>query len=404
MNILYDDNMPYAEHFFPELGNARAFSAGHLGPQDLADCEALLVRSTSKVDKTLLDQAPKLKFVATATAGFNHLDLNALKQRNITWYAAGGCNARAVAEYVISTLFTLAEKEQFQLSRKTIAIVGVGNVGSTLSKLLNALALKVIEYDPPRALRDSDFTSASFEDVLNADVISLHVPLVNTDEVPKAHHTYHLLGENELNKLKPSQIVINACRGEVLDNEALLALANEKSQSSTKLPELLPTFVLDCWENEPYINKALLPYVRYATAHIAGHSLEGKANGTEMVYQALCQFLKQAPKTRLVDFLPAYSVDTELLAFLAQPKNRYANQTIVANCIKSLYDIENDDSFFRHHMAKSETFSAIRQNYPIRREWPAATIKIKANSAGEQVANILEKLGFSLFYDTQQAQ
>jgi erythronate-4-phosphate dehydrogenase len=386
VNILYDDNMPYAQQYFAHLGNAQAFSAGNLSDEALLNCEALLVRSTTKVDAQLLKKAPKLRYLATATAGFNHFSLPDIEAENIHWYNAGGCNARAVAEYILAALYVLAERQGFALQEKTVAVVGAGNVGRALLAMLNALDMKTIVYDPPRAQRESEFISANFEQVLQADIISLHVPLIKGTEYP----TEHMFNESVLAQLNKHQILINACRGEVLDNQALLhRMENLKDQ--------MPTVALDCWENEPTVDTNLLPHLTFATAHIAGHSIEGKAKGTDMVYQDLCRFLGRTPKHHLSDFLPAY--EWQMPDVLKEGENHQAlsTQTMVSQCIKSMYDIANDDSFFRRYMAKSESFSEIRRHYHVRREWPAARIAIKHKKA----ADILRKLGFRLANDSE---
>jgi len=383
INILYDDNMPYAAEYFSSLGNAKPFVAGDISDSDLRDCEALLVRSTTNVDEALITQAPKLKFVATATAGFNHLSEDALQAANIPWFAAGGCNAQAVAEYVVAALYILAQRNGFEVTQKSVAIVGVGNVGSALSNLLRAINVNVIEYDPPRANVDGSFDSASFSDVLNADVISLHVPLAvkGQNEYP----TEHMFDYAALDSLQAEQILINACRGEVIDNQALLKLFQAKATS-------MPTVVLDCWENEPTIDTALIEHLALCTAHIAGHSLEGKARGTDMVYAELCKFLGCVPKHQLLDFLPAYELDSSSQVMLAKSAASDSLQAFVSRCISSMYDIENDDSFFRRYMAKSTSFSEIRRNYPVRREWYAA--KVSTNNS--KAADVLRNLGFSI--------
>jgi erythronate-4-phosphate dehydrogenase len=388
MNILYDDNMPYGDKYFSSLGQAKSFTSGDLKPADLNECEALLVRSTTKVDSALLAQAPNLKFVATATAGFDHLSLVALEAANISWCAAGGCNAQAVAEYVVAALYFLGERDGFNVGKKSVAVVGVGNIGKALSAMLRAIDVQVIEYDPPRALRDKTFRSASFSEVLEADVISLHVPLVLPAQNGHNYPTEHMFDYSVLANLRAEQILINACRGEVVDNKALLDLFQNK-------PSDMPTVVLDCWENEPTIEAGLIPHLALCTAHIAGHSLEGKARGTDMVYAELCGFLGLVPEHQLLDFLPALEPNLAFQHALSKVDPSFSSQTIVSQCIRSMYDIENDDSFFRRYMAESASFSEIRRNYPVRREWYAKNLSINH----DQAATVLRNLGFTIADD-----
>lgn len=386
--------MPYAKQYFSAIGSAKGFTAGKLRSEDLKSCNALLVRSTTSVDAHLLRHAPNLQYVATATAGFNHLSLPDLKAANIQWYAAGGCNARAVAEYVLSTLYTLAQQHGFILGTKSVAIVGVGNVGRTLESFLAAIGITAILYDPPRASQEPAFESASFTQVLNADIISLHVPLIRSGQ----YATEHMFNAKVLQQMRPEQILMNASRGEVLDNQALLQLMQQCKQQ-------MPIVCLDCWEHEPNIERALIEHLSFATAHIAGHSLEGKARGTDMVYQDLCRFLHMAPVHQLNDFLPIFNdnlSDPEILVKTrAHPTVNKSldqtHQTIVSETIKCMYDIEKDDSFFRRYMAHSASFSEIRSRYPVRREWPAAKITIN----NERAAQTLQKLGFRLANDSK---
>jgi erythronate-4-phosphate dehydrogenase len=385
MKILYDDNMPYGDEYFSSLGHAKPFTAGDLKQADLSECEALLVRSTTQVDAAILAQAPKLKFVATATAGFNHLSIDLLEAANIAWYAAGGCNAHAVAEYVVAALYFLGERDGFDLIKKSVAVVGVGNIGTALSAMLRAIDVQVIEYDPPRAQRDKTFRSASFSEVLAADVISLHVPLVLPAHDGNNYPTKHMFDYSVLSNLRAEQILINACRGEVVDNKALLQLFRE-------MPSAMPTIVLDCWENEPTIEVGLIPHLALCTAHIAGHSLEGKARGTDMVYAELCRFLGIVPEHQLLDFLPAFEPDLGFQKMLSNVDLATSSQTIVSQCIRSMYDIENDDSFFRRYMAESASFSEIRRNYPVRREWYALNL----STNHKQAATMLRNLGFTI--------
>ncbi len=189
-----------------------------------------------------------------------------------------------MAEYVLSSLVILSEKYNFSLKDKTVGIIGGGNTGTRTSEKFKALGIDYKICDPLLAEQGDSREFVTIEEILSCDIISLHVPLTRTGE----HPTYHLLNEERLKQLKPEQILINACRGEVIDNQALLALKQDGYE--TKL-------VLDVWENEPNILMPLIEYAEIASAHIAGYSLEGKSRGTEMLYQALCRkFEKQSQK------------------------------------------------------------------------------------------------------------
>jgi erythronate-4-phosphate dehydrogenase len=372
--------MPYAAAFFDSLGEAKSFDLGSLTCESLVDIDALFVRSTTKVDAELLEKANKLQFVATATAGFNHLDIDYLNQREIRWYSAGGCNATAVAEYVISAILQLAHEDKFDPFAKKVAIIGAGNIGSALSNILNCLSINHVLCDPPLQATDKNRSFVNFETAIQADIICLHTPLIKSGDFS----TLHMFGSNELSRLSENQYLINACRGEVIDNNALLSLF--------KIGKKL-NVVLDVWENEPLIKHDLIPYIRLATAHIAGHTLEGKARGTSMAYDAFCCHLKKQNLLKLDDFLPAFqnnlSVDPSLSSF---------NQLF--QMVKHMYDIKKDDGIFRARMAKSEAFADIRKHYPVRREFSAVELNLTTTAADKKnsknVAQIAASIGFKI--------
>lgn len=245
MKILVDENMPYARDLFSRLGEVTAVPGRPIPVAQLADADALMVRSVTKVNESLLAGKP-IKFVGTATAGTDHVDEAWLKQAGIGFSAAPGCNAIAVVEYVFSSLLMLAERDGFSLYDRTVGIVGVGNVGRRLQARLEALGIKTLLCDPPRADRgdEGDFRSLD-ELVQRADILTFHTPLFKDGP----YKTLHLADEKLIRSLKPGAILINACRGAVVDNTALLTCLNEGQKLSV---------VLDVWEGEPELNVELL--------------------------------------------------------------------------------------------------------------------------------------------------
>lgn len=372
--------MPYADTFFSGLGDANAFELGSLSSEALIDVDALFVRSTTKVTAELLQKANKLQFVATATAGFNHIDVDYLESNGISWYAAGGCNAVAVAEYVLSAILQLAYEDNFNPFDKKVAIIGAGNVGTALSKILDGLQVDYVLCDPPLQYAGDQRSFVDLAQALHADIISLHTPLISSGK----YATFHMLGKDELLALSANQYIINACRGEVIDNSALL--------DCYKLGEHL-NVVLDVWENEPFINHLLIPHLRLATAHIAGHTLEGKARGTSMVYDAFCKHLNVQSQLKLEQFLPDFENNP-----VVNSSNSPFNQLF--QLVKYMYDIKKDDGIFRARMAKSNAFAAIRKHYPIRREFSAAEVIFCAEEANEtnkkNAAKIAASIGFTI--------
>jgi erythronate-4-phosphate dehydrogenase len=380
LNILYDAAMPYAEAFFSGFGNAKAFEVGSLSPLSLKNIDALFVRSTTKINAELLEHADCLQFVASATAGFNHLDTEYLDAREISWYAAGGCNAIAVAEYVLSAILQLAAEDDFNPFEKTVAIVGAGNVGTALANILGTLSINYVLCDPPLHVKGDKRTMCGFKEAMQADIICLHTPLIKDGE----HPTHHMINESEIARLNEQQYLINACRGEVIDNKALL----KHFMRGKKL-----NVVLDVWENEPLIEHQLIPFVRLATAHVAGHTLEGKARGTSMVYDAFCQHLNKQIKLKLEQFLPncdnKLSVNSSLSTFQQ-----------LFHIVTSIYDIKKDDGIFRSRMAKSEAFAEIRKHYPVRREFSAVELQFSAekdsDTHNKNAAQIAASIGFKI--------
>jgi erythronate-4-phosphate dehydrogenase len=213
VKILVDENMPYARELFSRLGEVEAVPGRPVPVDALTGADALMVRSVTKVNEALL-AGKAIKFVGTATAGTDHVDQTWLQQAGIGFSAAPGCNAIAVVEYVFSALLMLAERDGFALTDRTVGIVGVGNVGGRLQKRLEALGIKTLLCDPPRADREMKATSALDELVEEADVLTFHTPLYKEGR----YKTLHLADEALIRRLKPGSVLINACRGPVVDN------------------------------------------------------------------------------------------------------------------------------------------------------------------------------------------
>lgn len=373
MKIYADENMPYVKDFFADLGEVILVNGRSLTSDHIADADVLLVRSVTQVNATLLSKCSKLKFVGTATIGTDHIDQLYLHQHGIGFSSAPGCNAQSVVEYVLSSLFVLAEKYQWNLQDKTIGVVGVGNIGRLLVQALEALSVRVLCCDPLRAAVEPDFPHIPFEELLpQLDCVSFHVPLVRTG--PDA--TVDLLNNQTLKLLKPDCAVINACRGEVTNNAALLMQA----QTGQRRP-----LVLDVWADEPEPDLRLIPYTDIASAHIAGHSIEGKARGTEMLYQALCRQLGLVAEKMLTQVLPLPQVSEVKI-------NSNFGLLDVQNLSRLLYDVRRDDALFRFYMMqdnKTQGFDWLRKSYPPRREYSSVCL------TGQEVPEFLTKLGFS---------
>ena len=377
MNIFIDENIPYAEDFFADIGDITRFAGRELNAEQVSEADILLVRSITKVNQALLEQSSKLSFVGTATIGEDHIDKSLLSQKGITFTSAPGCNAISVAEYVISSLCVLAEKYDFDLIAKTVAIIGVGNIGKALQKKLTALGVSLLLCDPEREQTDEDFVSLKYA-LSHADVVTFHTPLTKSGNNP----TYHLLNKDNLKLLKQDVCLINASRGEVIDNAALLdeIIRREKTE------ELAIKLVLDVWENEPTPLVELIEHTDIASAHIAGYSLEGKARGTEMLYQAVCQHLTLPVTKQLENMLPTPSVTHLKL------NSEYPSGSQLKSAIHLVYDPRRDDALFRNFLAING-FDWLRKNYPIRREW--SSLKLERISNNEKGLNF-SKIGFDV--------
>ena len=379
MKIFCEDTLTYGEEFFGDVAEVTWFSGNSLKPEQLKDAEALFVRSTTKVNAELLRDAAKLKLVATATSGSDHLDLELLRQKGIASYAAGGCNAIAVAEYVIAGLLKICVEQEWDMSTKSIGIVGAGHVGTALAQRASALGMSVILCDPP--LESSDTRDLKpLAEILTCDFISLHVPYVKSGNWP----TGHMFNKSILQTLKPEQVLINACRGEVVDNQALLQLLKSSYSQTSHRPFFT---VFDVWENETYINFELAQFTDIATQHIAGHSLEGKARGTEMIYNVAAEQFGWQKKS-MWDFLPAPGFDeTDLVKSLSEDASVIEQ---LQGLVHKVYDIEADSQAFKTQVKDAEKFRYSRKNYAIRREFASA----KVNAGNSVLSKAIYGVGF----------
>ncbi len=371
MKILVDENMPYARELFSRLGEVSAVPGRPIPLDALNDADALMVRSVTKVNEALLS-GKKVRFVGTATAGTDHVDDAWLAQAGIGFSGAPGCNAIAVVEYVFSALLMLAERDGFALRDRTVGIVGVGNVGSRLQARLDALGVRTLLCDPPRkdAGDAGDFRTLD-ELVREADVLTFHTPLYKDGP----YRTWHLADEALIGALKPGAILINACRGPVVDNAALLARLQSGQHLST---------VLDVWEPEPDLNVALLENVDIGTAHIAGYTLEGKARGTTQVFEAFSEFLGTPHQVALDTLLPAPEVSRLAL-------HGKLDESTLKRLVHLVYDVRRDDALLRHVAGQPGEFDKLRKHYRERREW--SSLYVLCDDAA--TATLLQQLGFN---------
>lgn len=292
LKLLIDSKIPFMQGFAEKLGEARYMPGASITAADVADVDALIVRTRTRCDSRLL-KGSKVRFIATATIGYDHLDIDYLRSAGIAWTNCPGCNARSVAQYVESALLLLAAHgcwsaasilpsgrlDRSVFNGLTLGIVGVGHVGKQVLLMAERMGFaRILCCDPPRAAREGTAGFVPLEEVARqADIVTFHTPLTFR---PQAHATFHLAGPEFFALLRPSAVLINSSRGEVVDTEALKKALRDGT---------LKAAVIDTWENEPQIDRRLLSMAFLATPHIAGYSADGKANGTRMALQAVAR-------------------------------------------------------------------------------------------------------------------
>jgi erythronate-4-phosphate dehydrogenase len=345
VKILVDENIPAAEQYFGAIGELHYLPGRVISRQDLHDVDVLLVRSVTRVDRELLQHTP-VRFVGSCTAGVDHIDRDYLQQSGIAFAHAPGANARSVVEYVLSALCHLSQQGRVDPGM-SVAIVGVGNVGRRLYHLLDAIGFECMAYDPLIPAAPGFNWLTSFEQVLRADIISLHTPL--TTSGPYA--TRHRFAAEQLAGLGRDAILINSSRGAVVDNQALLQLLPQRQDLAV---------VLDVWEPEPDIDLSLMSRVALATPHIAGYSYDGKLRGTKMVYRELCRYLD-------IELPPGLAEEPQ-----AEPLLASSGWRALCDKMLSIYDIASDDRSMRECLLNTSSpgsdFERLRRDYPVRRE------------------------------------
>ncbi|WP_448125874.1 4-phosphoerythronate dehydrogenase PdxB [Pseudomonas veronii] len=379
MLIVADENIPLLDAFFQGFGEIRRVPGRSIDRATVEQADVLLVRSVTNVNRALLEGS-KVRFVGTCTIGTDHLDLDYFQRAGIQWSSAPGCNARGVVDYVLGSLQTLAEIEGADLNQRTYGVVGAGEVGGRLVKVLKGLGWNVLVCDPPRQIaEDGDYVSLE-QIIEQCDVISLHTPLTKSGN----GSTWHLFDRERLNRLKPGAWLINASRGPVVDNAALrdVLLSREDLQA-----------VLDVWEGEPEVDVDLADLCVLATPHIAGYSLDGKQRGTAQIYQAFCAHLGQASAIELSDLLPPPWLAEVHLNASTDPA------WALATLCRSVYDPRRDDADFRRSLVgtvdeQRKAFDLLRKHYPERREIDGLKVRIHGQSA--LLSGIVEALGAEL--------
>ncbi|MCX7934899.1 MAG: 4-phosphoerythronate dehydrogenase [Planctomycetota bacterium] len=381
MRLVVDENIPCAPEAFADLGEVRRLPGRSISRDHLLDADILVVRSVTKVDRSLLT-GTRVRFVATATSGCDHVDESDLSAMGIGFASAHGSNANSVAEWVTAALLRLAKDIGFTLEGKTLGIIGVGAVGSRVEAKAATLGMKVLRNDPPRARREGAGGFVALPEILAAaDAITLHVPLIRTG----CDRTVRLVDANFLRCLRPGTILLNASRGAVVDESALRqALAEGR----------LAAAALDVFENEPFVARTTLAAVQLATPHIAGYSTDAKIAGTAQVYAAICRAFGKEPRWNPAPYLPPppqpeINIDAD----------GRDEEDVLDEIVAAAYDIAADHCRLAKAVqmpadAIGEYFTRLRKDYPLRREFPAFCVKLR-NASPSLLAKV-KGLGFLL--------
>ena len=367
MKIVVDSKIPYIRGFAEKLGETFYVDGTDISANTVQDADALIIRTRTHCDRQLLENS-KVKFIATATIGYDHLDTDWLAKAGIKWTNCPGCNASSVGQYVRNVLLLLAGHGCWQngvaltapqvppppldrsvFGKLTLGIVGVGHVGQCVWKMAQELGFgRIMLCDPP--LAESGKCNYSFhtlrEVAENSDVVTFHTPLTHReDSVP--YPTFHLADEKFFHYLRPHAVLINTCRGEVVKTEALKQALSDGT---------LHAAIIDTWENEPDIDHQLLHEAYIATPHIAGYSADGKASGTRMALQAVARFFGREESAFQQVCAPTLPRD-----FIYFPEG---NGWRMSSELK-LYDPTRDSLALKQ---SPDQFEYLRGHYPLRRE------------------------------------
>lgn len=364
--IIADNKIPYLKGVLEPYARIDYLSPDRIDAQAVRNADILLIRTRTKCNRELLDQS-RCRYIATATIGYDHIDARYCRERGIEWVNCPGCNAPSVGQYILAALLAWSKSRHKPLHECTLGVVGVGHVGSIVARYAGLLGMRVLLNDPPREEAEGGDSFTSLDTLCReADIITFHTPLTREGKYP----TFHLANDDFFNALEKSPLILNTARGEIVATEALKAALAQKKIAGV---------VLDCWENEPHIDRELLKKAFIATPHIAGYSADGKSTATRMIVEAVSRWtgiaiptqaiVPPAPAQPLIDLT---GVDTPL-----------------QKAVWDTYNPFDDDLRLRK---SPETFEMQRGLYPLRREFGAYRI------TGGKAADlpVLIKLGFCI--------
>lgn len=369
LNIVADRNIRGAEHTFARHGQVTYLDGREISPEHLELADALIIRTATRVDRQLL-QHSRVRFVGTTSIGTDHIDTAYLDENDIRWSSAPGCNADSASQYTLAMIWLACQKLGRKLSDLNVGIIGKGNVGSRLMKLLEVMNVRCVANDPPLA-EQGIADLVSLDQALRQDIVSLHVPLERSGPYP----THQFIGADQLAEIPDRALLVNAARGDVLDGDALLR--------ELRIGRLHAA--LDVWPGEPFFSDSLLELATVATPHIAGYSEEGKRNGTWMVYQAFRKWAGLAPVKRDTPDLPAPVLEVK------------KGCDALSNALDSACFVGRHDREMRRLVPldagqRAVEFDRLRREYPTRRDFQAWTILCPDPDLHPQ----LREMGFTL--------
>jgi erythronate-4-phosphate dehydrogenase len=369
MRIAIDRNIPGVEETFAHHGNIDLVDGRTLDNRQLSHTEALIIRSITRVGPGLLE-GTLVRFVGTTTIGTDHLDMAWLEQQGITWASAPGCNADAAAQYTLAMAWLACERLGRNLAEQRVGIIGRGNVGSRVQKLMNAIGAKTVANDPPLA-DQGEKGLVSLEEALAQDLVCLHVPLNRGGP----HPTFRMIDRDQLLRMNDSALLVNTARGDVVNAKSLFSQLNNGRLHAA----------LDVWPDEPRIDPELIMATTVATPHVAGYSDDGKLNGTKLVYATFCTWLGEPPVIPVKD-------DSEFLELDLHTVKNQISSALKTACFVPGQDREMRNLASLTSEVRAANFDALRRNYPSRRDFHAWQIR----GANTESANTLRRLGFKV--------
>ena len=375
MKIVCDKNIPFIEGAMDQYAEVLYMTGSDIKAEHVRDAQAIVTRTRTACNRELLEGS-SVKLITTATIGYDHIDTGWCHENGIEWTNAPGCNSGSVQQYMASLLVSMARQFGFDCKEKTLGIVGAGNVGRKVARIAALLGFRIIINDPPRARREGASAFVTLDELIEqSDIITCHVPLIK--EGPDC--TYHLFDSKRIGSMRKNQILINTSRGSVVDCNALKQALAQKT---------ILAAALDVWENEPSIDTGLMSMLFCGTPHIAGYSIDGKANGTEACVQNIGKFFELGCAGWTIDMVP---IPAQPLEFSIDAQDKHYRQ-VLQEAILYTYDVLGDS---RRLSDSPETFEQQRSEYPVRREFPAFTVKVENDPTG-RCEVFLREAGFQI--------